>query len=405
MGTCVRQMKNILLLFNLLGCLLILNASGCKAQPQKQISGKLGFQPDWKPIVYLIKPRHFQEIAADYLAPVIDSAEIAADGSFVFQTTNLPDKKTLFIVAIQKKGSRYANHLIDDALSTANYMPVIYSPGESFEITADANSFQPTFSIKSASKENLNLLALRDIRKNAFEKYIGLSSEMEDDSLLIQKERAYTDYIGAMMTFADSTAVPEAAMVAIRWISPANDYERIPEFIFGQCQKWSVSNPGNVFINEFCLTAQKDKLPLMTGDYMPDMNLPLVTGDTVTLSSILGKKLTLVDLWASWCAPCRKETREELIPLWNQYRDKGFQIIGYSIDANEDPWKNAIWKDGSTWKHASHLTGDSTPFMDTLRISTIPANYLLDTDGKILAKNLHGYELQSFIQSIYSNSE
>jgi thiol-disulfide isomerase/thioredoxin len=87
------------------------------------------------------------------------------------------------------------------------------------------------------------------------------------------------------------------------------------------------------------MAAARDKLPVMTGDKMPDLQLPLVNGDTLPLFSLLGKKLTLVDVWASWCAPCRKESKEELLPLWNRYRDKGFQIIGYSIDANEGPLK------------------------------------------------------------------
>ncbi len=109
-----------------------------------------------------------------------------------------------------------------------------------------------------------------------------------------------------------------------------------------------------------------------------------------------------MDIWASWCAPCRKESREVLTPLWHDFQDKGLQIIGYSIDANENAWKSAILKDGANWKQASHLTGDSTPFMETLRITTIPANYLLDGDGKILAKNLHGDDLGDFVKRYFN---
>ena len=159
--------------------------------------------------------------------------------------------------------------------------------------------------------------------------------------------------------------------------------------------------PQDAFVKELCISAQRDKLSVIIGDRLPNIRLPLVTGDTLPLFSLLGKKLTLVDVWASWCAPCRKETKEELLPLWNRYREQGFQIIGYSIDANEGPWKNAITKDGSTWTHASHLTGDATPFMEALRISTIPANYLVDDKGKILAKNLHGVELRDFVEKYF----
>ena len=374
---------------------------GCHAQTNVPIKGKIQVTEEWKPKIYLIHPKHFNEIAADYLGQVVDSAAINEDGSFSFDAISNTKDKSLFIIAIQPESSRYANHLIDDVPSKANYMPLIYGPGETLNISADANSFQSSFSIKLASKENLSLLTLRDIRKNAFEKYIQRTSDLEDDSLLIEKEKAYSDYLGDMMSFADSASILESAMLAIRWISPTNDYERIPEFIYRQCQKWSPLHPDNTFVKEFCIAADKSNLPIMSGELMPDIHLPLVSGDTVNLFSMLGKKLTLLDLWASWCAPCRKETREELIPLWNHYHDKGFQIIGYSIDANEGPWKNAIVKDGSKWIHASHLTGDSTPFMDALRISTIPANYLLDVDGKVLAKNLHGEELRDFMEKYF----
>ena len=117
------------------------------------------------------------------------------------------------------------------------------------------------------------------------------------------------------------------------------------------------------------------------------------------LSKRLGKRLTLVDIWAAWCAPCRKENKTVLAPLWHDFEDKGFQIIGYSIDNNPQAWKAAIAGDGATWLQASHLTGDSTPFMETLHISTIPANFILDAEGRIVAKNLFGEDLSEFVKT------
>ena len=201
---------------------------GCKAQSNPSINGTLHMSPGWNPVLYLIQPHHFQEIAADYLGPVVDSATIHEDGSFSFKTVSTSKDKTLFILAIQPKGSRYPNHLIDEDPSKANYMPVVYTPGEKLQITADVNSFQSSFSLKSISKENLNLFSLRDIRKNAFALYVQQAGDMEDDSLIIEKEKALNHYIGSMMSFADSTSVVEAAMLAVRWISPTNDYERHP---------------------------------------------------------------------------------------------------------------------------------------------------------------------------------
>lgn len=391
MRTCT---GNLFILFILV---VIPILPGCKAQTKIPIQGHIELDPGWKPIVYLIRPVHFQEIAGDYLGEVIDFAEILPDGNFAFKESTFFKTKALFILAVQPVGSRHSNQLMNDDPAMSNYMPVVYSPGAVIEIRAKAISFQSSFSLTKTSKENSALLHLRDIRGNAFKEYTQSTFTMQDDSLLIEKEKAYHQYIGKMVSFADTTSVIEAAMVAIRWISPTNDYERIPEFAYDQCEKWSALQPSNTFLQEFCAMAQKTKLSLMIGERFPDFKLPLLDGDTVPLYSLLGKQLTIVDIWASWCAPCRKESREELVPMWNQYRDKGFQIIGYSIDANDDPWRKAISKDGSGWTHSSHLTGDSTPLMDALRISIIPANYLLDEHGKIIAKNLHGRDLATFV--------
>ena len=86
------------------------------------------------------------------------------------------------------------------------------------------------------------------------------------------------------------------------------------------------------------------------------------------------------------------------MPLWDQFHDQGFQIIGYALDSSEKGWENAITKDGADrWLHASHLQGDVSPLFEKLKMTTIPANYLVDQNGMILAKNLHGEEMTQWV--------
>ncbi|MDZ4747060.1 MAG: TlpA disulfide reductase family protein [Saprospiraceae bacterium] len=392
-------MKVLYPLLSLMAFSLTMTVPSCKAQPQHPLSGHIETDDDWKPFVYLVKPRHFNEIVADYLCQVVDSAAIAADGSFSFQNLSFSEEKILLTLAVQKKGNRFANHLADEMPSAANYMPIVLTKGDTLELQANVSNFQRTFTLENPLEDNQALMELRDARIFAHKNLLlAADKDVDADSLLMEKEDMYIRYTKVMRDFADGTESLEAALVAIRWVSPNGDYERMPEFLHGQCAKWHRVQPYHPFTIELCDAADKKILPVMIGDVIPDFIMPLVTGDTVRLHLLLGKQLTLVDIWASWCAPCRKENREILVPLWSTFKKKGLQIVAYSIDSNDSAWKAAITKDGATWTHASHLSGDATPFMEALRITTIPANYILDGEGKIIAKNLHGVELSDFVK-------
>ncbi len=393
-------MRGTFTTYQFLLIIIVLLGHGCKVPAQPPISGHIELHPGWKPIVYLIQPRFFSEIASNYLGVIIDSAAIADDGHFTFKQLPESSNNALLQMTIQKKGSRFANQISDDIPAEANYMPLVYSPDKPIVIDADASAFQRTFTFGNPSSIHKSLLSLRTIRLEAFDEWVAATGEKtEADSMLLEKEKADARYRNALMDFADTTECIEAAMVAIRWISPTGDFERVPEFVFTQCQRWQLKEPDHPFTKQLCTATDKNKLPVMVGDMMPDFPLPLSSGDTILLSKRLGKRLTLVDIWAAWCAPCRKENKSVLAPLWQAYQDKGFQIIGYSIDNNVHSWKEAIAKDGAVWLQSSHLSGDSTPFLEALNIATIPANFILDKEGRIVAKNLFGEELSAFVKT------
>ncbi len=355
----------------------------------------------WASTVYLIQPRSLDEVATSYIGQVLDSAKIQADGRFAFE--KLPDAADpiLLQLAVQKSRERFANRLDNKDLATANYFPFVWKNGDRLQITAVVEQFQRSFSIINPSPENRAMLQLRDIRLEASQKFLDRNdSEDHDDTQLLEREAAMLNYQKPIMDFAQNTEYLLPAMVAIRWVSPQNDYERVPEFLVSQCQKWQNSNPDHPWVMQLCDKTKRERLPVLKGDKIPDASLPMLAGDTTTLYQLMGKRLTVLDLWASWCAPCRRENRDILVPLWEKYHKDGFQIIGYALDASESSWNNAIEKDGAfRWLHASHLRGDDAPLMEVLRIQTIPANFLVNADGRVLAKNLHGEHLVEFVDS------
>lgn len=379
---------------------LLLSSLQCQTQSLPSLKGRIVVDAGWKPMVYLIQPRNFKEIASNYSGMVIDSAIIGPDGSFVFSRLPQLEEAMLFQICVQKAGSRFANQLLDDEPTMANYMPLIWNKSESIEIEADAANFQASFSVKKPSAENQAMLRLRDLRHAAFSKQSkpGIEGSAENDEAhLLEAADALLRFQAPLMAFADSSAYLFPALVAARWVSPSSDYERVPEFLVGLCSKWSVKSKENPWTKQLCEMGDRKRLPVLLGDVIPNEALPMSSGDTVLLHKLLGSRLTILDIWASWCMPCRRENRDVLAPLWTEYQNKGIQIIGYSIDSSPAPWKAAIGKDGAVWPHASHLTGDATPFLEVLRITTIPANFVLDGEGKVIGKNLHGEALRAFV--------
>ena len=124
-----------------------------------------------------------------------------------------------------------------------------------------------------------------------------------------------------------------------------------------------------------------------------------VNGKNVSLSSYKGKYV-LVDFWASWCGPCRREN-PAVVAAYQKYKDKGFDILGVSMDDNKEKWLAAIAKDNLTWTHVSDLKGWQNAAGKLYSVSSIPFNLLLDKEGKILAKSLRGADLEAKLAEIF----
>ena len=134
------------------------------------------------------------------------------------------------------------------------------------------------------------------------------------------------------------------------------------------------------------------------GKMAPEFSAPNVDGQMVSLKESLGK-VTIIDFWASWCAPCRQEN-PNVVALYNKFKDQGLAIIGVSLDKDAEAWKKAITDDNLTWTQVSNLKFWQDPIAKEYNVESIPAMFVLDASGKIVAKDLRGAELEAKVAEL-----
>ncbi|MDD3526894.1 MAG: TlpA disulfide reductase family protein, partial [Bacteroidales bacterium] len=109
----------------------------------------------------------------------------------------------------------------------------------------------------------------------------------------------------------------------------------------------------------------------------------------------------LIDFWASWCGPCRQEN-PNVVEAWQKYHDQGFTVFGVSLDQKKQSWLDAIAADSLTWTQVSDLQYWNNKASNMYAVSSIPANFLIDPQGVIIAKDLRGEDLQNKLKELFN---
>ena len=133
----------------------------------------------------------------------------------------------------------------------------------------------------------------------------------------------------------------------------------------------------------------------------PEIAMKDPNGKELRLSALKGK-VVLVDFWASWCGPCRKEN-PNVVRLYKKFKSKGFEVFSVSLDQDPKAWKDAIAKDGLIWpNHVSDLMGWQTPLTQQYGFQSIPYTVLLNRDGNIIGVGLRGEQLERKLEEVLS---
>ena len=238
---------------------------------------------------------------------------------------------------------------------------------------------------------------------NAIASEIQAANSLGDNILVQDLQQQYTDMQADLIDYEKDfikTNVDSyiSALILERFLNqktlPRNEVKEIfstySDRIRSSKSGINVSNIVNAPVN-----------PTAIGEIAPLFDGPTPTGDRIALESFRGK-VVIIDFWASWCRPCRIEN-PNLVRLYKRMHDKGLEIVGVSLDRNKASWERAIADDGLTWNHVSNLQFWADPIAQLYSVRAIPAAFVLDREGRIVAKNLRGAQLDAKIEALLAD--
>ncbi len=260
------------------------------------------------------------------------------------------------------------------------------------EVYISGSSAQKTYDSYKKQMESFN-----EIDKNIYEIIYKEAKASNDEQKLNYADSLFTINDDSKKEFLTSYAINNNSNVVSVYVIYKNAYYFDLNSIDSITGNFDESIYGSRYYNK--LNERVEILKRVdVGQSIVDFTSNDTTGNPVTLSSLKGKYL-LMDFWASWCDSCRREN-PNVVSVYNDYKDKNFDVIGISFDNDEEKWKQAIIDDSLTWTHVSNLKGWKCEAGKLYGVRSIPHSILVDPDGNIIAKNLKGEKLREKISEL-----
>jgi peroxiredoxin len=297
------------------------------------------------------------------------------------------------------------------ALHQNNFSLLVLEPNSSVSITADATALNSSSTVEGTQNATdatslINLLNAPSKQTDSLQAiYQSVMGTAEEQIVMMQIRTAYeaimSEHKGNIEAFIDNHPGSFVNLIAVQQLGQAA--ENIEYF-----KKVSTSLFENYPENSWVLDFKKGVDAIANtavGALAPNFTLPDVDGNNFSLSDLRGK-VVLLDFWASWCAPCRREN-PHVVALYRQYHEQGFEVLGVSLDGDRtrgdarEAWLQAIDEDQLTWTHVSDLAGFASEAAKLYGIQSIPSTFLIDENGVIIARNLRGIELDNKLAEIF----
>ena len=336
----------------------------------------------------------------------IDSVKIAADGSFKFS----------------KEITQPSFYLLKT--NNNNFLTMLVEPGEKITMKVQNDSMSLPISIQGSKGTELMVEYNKTLR-NTIKKLTGLNKIYEQNvdkpelpKVIESLDSLANVYLGEINLFTkkyiDENITSLVSLVALYQqvapsvyvLNPTKDlsyFVKVDSSMFSLYPDYEPVATLHEQVKELSgkMNGETNPAPASaSGALAPDISLPTPAGDTVKLSSTRGT-VVLLDFWASWCAPCRKEN-PNLVNVYSIYHKKGFQIYQVSLDKTKDSWEKGIQEDHlDKWIHVSDVKYWNSIVVPLYKVESIPCNFLLDKEGHIIASNLRGEQLQKKLAEIF----
>jgi len=304
-----------------------------------------------------------------------------------------------------------------------NYLTLILKNNDRVIVTANMEDFAASAEIEG-SPESQRALGLRKKLEYNIQRLDSMGTYYKSilgtreinkvrDSLNKLSEQIITHHTNETKAFIEENPASLASLMALyQQIAPRryvlNPEEHFEYFSMVDSALYNILPESEAVINLHSQIleikrqkAQSENIESKVGIGIkaPEIILPNQFGDTVKLSDLKGKYV-LIDFWASWCKPCRLEN-PILVKNYTKYHEKGFEIFQVSLDKKEEAWLDAIEKDNLTWIHVSDLKFWNSEAAVLYHVQSIPANFLIDKKGVIIAKNLRGDALEAKLSELF----
>ncbi len=320
----------------------------------------------------------------------------------VDSATPSAQQKVTFKGQVKDQGAFYLVNFFDTP--KPQKVLVIFEGGETIDLVADGvndEEGKSNFTLKGDYPNVKFMLELMAISKDMEKKVRQWNQEIQVDPKQEKRIQAEFTQAQAASTAKIKALIPQmgshlVALWATNFLPAEKEMAALEEI----ANRLAKARPNHPQVKQFVANLQRLQ-GVNEGAMAPEINLATPEGPNLALSSLRGKYV-LIDFWASWCGPCRREN-PNVVKTYAAYKDKGFEIYGVSLDQDREAWLKAIEKDQLVWKHVSDLKYWSSAGAQAYQVNSIPQTFLLDKEGRILAKGLRGAALDQYLAQLFKD--